>query len=246
MSNRKLSLVLPMYNEEATADRVVIELEDMLQKEKLDYELVLVNNGSTDGTQEILTRLSHRSSNCRVVSVPVNHGYGWGVINGLHWASGAYLGTMGGDGQIDPADVVRVYRALLAGGYDLCKAWRITREDGAYRSFISGIFNRLFVYTFKVKCHDINGTPKIMKRKCYEQLHLAAKDWFLDAEIMLKSEALGFSIGEVPLTFKSRRGGNSHVRWQTIWEFLKNMLIYKKRGVFHESCDLVWGEGDPA
>ncbi|AQS59279.1 glycosyltransferase family 2 protein [Desulforamulus ferrireducens] len=241
-----LSLVLPMYNEEANAAKVTKELLQELSKEDINHELVLVDNGSTDRTGIILTQLSQEHPTVKVVKVMQNQGYGWGIINGLKWANGDYLGFMGGDGQIDPRDVTRVFREAVNNDYHLCKVNRYRREDGALRNVVSYIFNKLFVYTFKVNVGDINGSPKIMTRYCYEQLGLTSKDWFLDAEIMLKAHDLALKIGEVPVVFRRRQGGSSSVRLKTLWEFLRNIAAYHKRGVWNESSDSVWREGDPA
>ncbi|ABO50419.1 glycosyl transferase, family 2 [Desulforamulus reducens MI-1] len=242
----KLSMIIPFYNEEENVERVVLELQQVLEKEQIKYELILVNNGSTDKTGWLLDDLAKRNSGIKVITVSINHGYGWGIINGLRWACGDYLGFMGGDGQIDPSDVSKVFNTLLEGKYHLCKVNRCQREDGPIRKLTSHIFNRAFVYTFKVNVGDINGSPKIMSRTCYEQLNLCAKDWFLDAEVILKSQYLNFSIGEVPVAFHRRMGGHSSVRIRTVWEFIKNMAFYRKRGVFYESSDFMWGKRDPA
>ncbi|MEW6698680.1 MAG: glycosyltransferase family 2 protein [Bacillota bacterium] len=242
----KLSLVIPMYNEEANAERVAGELQAELEREKIRHELVLVDNGSSDNTGFILAQLAQESPFIKVVRVPQNQGYGWGIINGLRWASGDYLGFMGGDGQIDPRDVTRVFREILTGEYQLGKVNRCQRQDGLTRKLVSHIFNKLFVYTFKVNVGDINGSPKIMSRRCYEELNLSSKDWFLDAEVMLKANYLKVTVAEVPVVFRRREAGNSSVRVGTVWEFLRNMAAYRKRGVFDEGRDIMWREGDPA
>lgn len=185
-----------MYNEEANAEKVVRELRHELKREQIDYELVLVDNGSTDNTGLILAKLARSNPSCKVVKVPQNQGYGWGIINGLRWAGGDFLGFMGGDGQIDPADVTRVFKEMVAGEYQLCKVKRCRREDGLTRKIVTHIFNKLFVYTFKVNVGDINGSPKIMSRQCYEELNLSSKDWFLDAEVMLKANYLNVAVGD--------------------------------------------------
>ncbi len=241
-----LSLVLPMYNEAANAKKVTQELLQELTKEDIQHELIVVDNGSSDGTGRILAQLSQEYPTIKVVKVTKNQGYGWGIINGLHWASGDYLGFMGADGQIDPKDVTRVFREALEKNYHLCKVNRYYREDGLIRKVVSHIFNKLFVYTFKVNVGDINGSPKIMTRLCYEKLALSSKDWFLDAEVMLKAHDLSVTMGEVPVVFRRRNGGHSSVRLKTLWEFLRNMVAYRKRGAWNESSDLVWREGDPA
>ena len=242
----KLSLIIPMFNEEENAEKVALEIKSELEKEAIPYELILVNNGSTDRTGIILTQLAQKHSAVKVITVPQNQGYGWGILNGLRWANGDYLGFMGGDGQINPEDVTKIFRSMLQGPYHLCKVHRYQREDGLVRKIVSNIFNKLFVYTFKVNIGDINGSPKIMSRECYENLNLCSKDWFLDAEVMIKAHHQSMTIGEVPVVFRRRSGGRSSVRLGTVWEFIRNMAAYRKRGVIDESSDLMWRQGDTA
>ena len=242
----KLSLIIPMYNEGDVAEEVVDELQDQFNRAQINYELVLVDNGSTDHTGEILLKMAEKDSRIKVIRIHRNQGYGWGIINGLRWASGEYLGFMGGDGQIEAGDVVRVYREMIKGQHPLCKARRFKRKDGFLRNIISLIFNKLFVYTFKVNVGDINATPKIMTRSLYNRLNLSSKDWFLDAEVLLKSNSLGVAVAEIPVVFHSRQGGSSNVKMGTVWEFLRNMAAYRLRGSRHEGSDIVWREGDPA
>lgn len=246
METAKLSLVIPMFNEEANAEKVTLEIKKELDKEAINYELILVNNGSSDNTSNILTKLAQENTAIKTVTVEKNQGYGWGILNGLRWASGEYLGFMGGDGQIDPQDVTKIFKHMLQGTYPICKAHRYHREDGLIRNLVSNIFNKMFVYTFKVKVGDINGSPKIMSRQCYESLNLSSKDWFLDAEVLIKANYLSMQVGEIPIVFRRRVGGRSSVRLSTVWEFLRNMIVYHKRGVFNESSDLMWRQGDTA
>lgn len=246
MSNPSLSLVIPMFNEEDNAESVAVALQRELEQAGIPYELVLVDNGSTDNTGCILQALAKKSSTIKVITVPQNQGYGWGILNGLRWATGDYLGFMGGDGQIEPRDVIKVYQHQVAGQYQICKVRRVQREDGCLRRLISHIFNRIFVYTFKVNVGDINGSPKIMARQCYDHLILSSKDWFLDAEVIIKAQNMNFTIGEVPVIFRRRVGGCSSVRPRTVWEFLRNIATYRRRGVLYEGSDPMWGEGDTA
>jgi len=81
-----------------------------------------------------------------------------------------------------------------------------------------------FRFLFPVKSRDINGTPKLMRRECYRQLDLVSKDWFIDAEIMIKSTEKSYRVGEVEVSFMPRASGDSNVHLTTSFEFVRNML----------------------
>ncbi|MBI4561112.1 MAG: glycosyltransferase family 2 protein [Candidatus Rokubacteria bacterium] len=221
-----LSLVIPLYNEADNIDRLVKGLMEEFDRQGLEYELILVNNGSHDSTPVLLEEWRRRNRRVRVVTVEVNRGYGAGIQAGLRVATGNIVGFMDGDCQVLAEDVTRVYRQLIADGLDLAKVRRVIRKDGAERRIISSCFNILFELMFRTGSRDINGKPKLMRRPALESLNLQSRDWFLDAEIMVKCGAQGRRIGEVPAVFLQREKQRSHIQPATILEFLKNMWRY--------------------
>lgn len=219
----KLSLVLPLYNEESNVEVVAGDLLSTLRAAGLDFELVLVDNGSRDGTGRLIDRLGAANPEVRKVAVAVNQGYGWGILQGLRAATGDVVGYMGGDGQTDPGDVVRVYRKLVDEDLPFAKARRVRRHDGPIRILITLLANVLFMLLFRLRTTDVNGTPKLLRRELYESLDLESRDWFVDAEVMIKCARRGVKFGEVPVTFGARERGSSNVRFATLVEFLKNI-----------------------
>jgi len=230
--------VVPLYNEEATVFQIVSELIAELGHSGSVFELVLVENGSLDGTGGEIKRL--RSLHCEVSHVRVgrNEGYGLGVLAGLAAAAGRTVGFMGGDGQTAARDARRIWDVARENPDSLVKARRIRRFDGPHRRWNSAVFNRLMRLCFGRISSDVNGTPKLFPRDWLPVLRLSSKDWFLDAEVLLKAAALGKRIVEVDVTFGKRSGGRSHVRLAAVVEFLRNMARYRfgelaswKRGV---------------
>jgi glycosyltransferase involved in cell wall biosynthesis len=224
----KLSLVIPFYNEETNLKKVIGGLSAVFKTSGIDYELILVNNGSKDKTAQLLAELAaENAGRFKVITVPENLGYGWGVINGLNAASGDYIGHMGGDGQIKPEDVLTFYERIRDSRCDMVKAARVTRRDPLIRKVLSFFFNALFYLAFKTNTKDINGSPKIYKKEYLPIFRPVSKDWFLDAEEMIKAGYLKLKISEVPVEFLEREGGKSNVHWDTVLEFLKNMYDYR-------------------
>lgn len=224
----KFSLVIPFYNEEENVRSVVDGLVNAFEEKLTDYELILVNNGSMDKTPQILEEMSERKrGKIKVVHVPVNQGYGWGIINGLSAAGGDFVGYMCGDGQIQPGDVVRAFDCINSGKCDLAKVKRVARRDGLVRKVLSQGYNSLFFLLFNVRSLDVNGSPKILKRELLEVVSPVSKDWFIDAELMIKAKHLDLKVEEVPVEFLRRKAGRSHVKFATIWEFVKNMFGYR-------------------
>jgi glycosyltransferase involved in cell wall biosynthesis len=223
-----LSLAIPFYNEEENIEHVVRGLVNSFEKESIGYELMLVNNGSVDKSPQILENLAReKPDNIKVVHVSVNRGYGRGIINGLKLASGEFIGYMCGDGQIKPQDVIKVFNSIKKENYDLVKVKRVVRKDGIIRKVLSTVYNFLFLVVFNARTSDVNGSPKICKRELLEKISPSSKDWFIDAEIMIKAKYLKLNIKEVPVEFLRREKGGSHVGFTTIIEFTRNMFNYR-------------------
>ncbi len=229
----EFSLVLPFFNEEAGAAGTVSGLSAALRGAGFPYELVLVDNGSTDLTGGVLARCAEEDACCRVVRVPVNEGYGWGILNGLSRARGRFVGYMAADGQIAPSDMLRVFGELRSGSCRVAKVERVRRHDGPCRKVVSAVYNSAFRLLFGTPARDVNGTPKMLLREDLETLGLASKDWFIDAELMLKASALGWKVAQVGVEFLPRRTGSSKVRMSAIFEFMINMARCRLGGGMH-------------
>ncbi len=149
---------------------------------------------------------------------------GWDMRSGLAAAQGDYLVVIDGDAQNPVEDLVKLYRADEGHGCGRHEGRRIARFDGPYRRVVSGVFNALFVVLFRTRgLWDINGKPKGITRRAYEQLHLTSDDWFIDAEIVISARRLGFEVAEMPVIFRRNDERASFVRVSAIWEFLGNM-----------------------
>lgn len=223
----ELSIAIPFYNEEQNARKTVEDMVSAVQRHHIDYELILVNNGSRDRTGEILEELCSDNPRLKSIHLIANAGYGGGIITGLHYCTGKYLGYTWGDNQIRAEDVVGVYKLLKGNGLDWAKGRRIQRFYGLQRKIISKIYNILFKLIFRAPTEDVNGVPKIFTRECYANMDISSTNWFIDAEIMLKSIHGMYRFGELPLIFYPREGGSSNVNVLTVVEFIINMIQHK-------------------
>lgn len=231
-NKKTFSIVLPFYNEEDVIEDVVRSLILQCKKNGLGVKLVLVNNGSSDKTGEIINRLKNEFRVIKSVNIGKNKGYGYGVRRGLAVCKTPYIGYMWGDGQIKSLYFVRVAKELIADStLDICKVVRVKRLDGLKRSLITKIYNSLFSILFLMKMKDVNGTPKLFKSSLYKNINLVSNDWFLDAELLIKAKRKNLSIKEIPAVFTPRAGGSSNVGYLTIFEFLFNIFRYRLKSI---------------
>ena len=222
-----LSIVIPFFNEEDNVRDALNSIEYALKNNKIKYEIVAVDNGSSDRTEAILRELKENMGSLKIVRVHVNEGYGWGIRCGLKEAAGEYIGFMCGDNQIEPKAILDVYNKVRIENLDLGKVRRVQRYDGFIRKIISFFYNIICPKLFSIGEKDLNGTPKIFKRSIFEKLNLISKGWFIDAEIMIKVSRMGCKIGEVPVVFKKREKGSSKVNIKAVLAFSGEMFSYR-------------------
>lgn len=232
----EISLVMPCYNEERCIDQTAPELTRAFSSAGVALELVLVDNGSTDGTGRVIDELVARGLPIRKVTVEQNRGYGDGILRGLDACRAPVVGYLCADGQVAAEDVLRTFR-LIQGREDrvLAKVRRRFREDSVKRKVVSIIYNGLMQASFGwLGAIDINASPKILSQRNYRAMDLRSRDWFLDPEIILKAKAMGLRVIEIDVEGRPRRSGTSHVRKSTMLEFLKNIWRYRTHGELRE------------
>ncbi|MFQ5405843.1 MAG: glycosyltransferase family 2 protein [Candidatus Micrarchaeia archaeon] len=220
-------MVIPFYDEQENVDRLVNSLSNVFNKHKVDFELVCIDNGSSDNTGSLLKKASLINSRVKVVSVPENLGYGWGVKQGFAAAKGEVICLGWGDNQVLPEVFYEVFERFNQTDCDLCKVTRVVRQDGFNRIVESKGFNFLFSVFFGSKVFDVNGCPKVFSRKLLDEFTLLSNDYFLDAEIVIGVLQKKGKIVDVPCKFLKREAGKSSVGFFTIYEFMANMLRYR-------------------
>ncbi len=229
-----LSVVVLGYQAGHGLKRFVRELIRFLDGATIDYQIVLVGNywpGTGDLTPEIAEALAR--SHPRITTVTrakKKGGMGWDLKTGLALASGRCIAFIDGDGQMPAYDVVRVYKKIRENRFDLVKTYREKRFDEAWRTFISYSYNLLFKILFPgLEATDINSKPKIFTQAFLKEITLTSDDWFVDAEIMIQARRLGVRMAQIPTVFRRNEKRASFVKFAAIFEFIKNLTIYRLR-----------------
>ncbi len=167
----ELSVIIPVYNEEENVEPLIHEITRVLEPMAKSYEIVVVDDGSKDGTFSVLSRLCDRRE-LKVVRLKRNFGQTAAMAAGLAHAEGEIMVMMDGDGQNNPADIPALL-AKLDEGYDLVVGWRYNRKDPFLsRRVPSVVANRFISSTTQVKLHDYGCTLKAMRKDLAKDLRL--------------------------------------------------------------------------
>ena len=222
-----LGLVIPLLDEvDLTAD-VATAIHQILARANIDHTLVLVDNGCTDGTGEVIDSLA-QSLPVKPVHLAKNAGYGGGILAGLAVLEAdppEVIGWCWGDGQVRPDALPPLYRACLRGA-PMAKVIRTERLDGAARRVVSASYAAV-IRSLGVDHPDINGCPKLFRREALDALRPTSTDWFLDAEVVLGALAQGMEIATHPTVMQPRAAGRSKVGTATIFEFAWNLAKWR-------------------
>ncbi|MDZ4674078.1 MAG: glycosyltransferase family 2 protein [Gemmatimonadota bacterium] len=227
-----ISLVIPAYNEAGGVGPTITRLFGAFQASGYRLQVVAVDNGSSDGTAEVLQRLQASHPDLIIHRVPINRGYGNGILEGIPHATAPWVGMIPADGQVDAEDVVRLYEsAQSTEGQIVAKVRRRFRVDGFRRKVVSIVYNGLVLMLWPtLGTLDVNGTPKLLRREALLAMGLTSRNWFLDPEMMIKAHYMGLRVFEVNAFARMRGTGISHVRAETCWEFFTELLRYRFLG----------------
>ena len=228
----EFSMAVLCYREEESVIPFVENLHSILSFFHFNWEIVLVANywpHIPDRTPDVARSLCERMPHTRYIAEPKQGAMGWDMKSGLDACEGRYIGVIDGDGQYPIEAILSCFAAIKISDYDFIKTYRVLRSDSLYRNIVSGIYNRLFKLLFPAYrgFQDVNSKPKIMKREAYGRMNLHAKDWFIDAEIVLNCLNLGLKMYEIPIKFQAINTRKSFVRINALLEFTRNLFAYR-------------------
>jgi len=201
----EISIVVPVYNEEATLEVLYAEIVAAMEGYGHRFEIVAVDDGSRDGSFEVLKRLQGRDPRLRVIRLARNFGQNPAMYAGFAHVQGRTVVTIDADLQNPPAEIPKLLEKL-AEGHDIVQGWREGRQDSFFRRTVSRLINGLVSFLLQVKVHDLGCGMKAYRREVIERLSMAShRSRYLPAE----AAWLGADLAEVKVAHRPRSGGDS-------------------------------------
>jgi glycosyltransferase involved in cell wall biosynthesis len=200
-----ISVVVPLLNEEHSLEALYQEITSALEPREERWEVVFVDDGSTDGSLDLLTRLNAETTNVVVVHLRRNFGKAAALQAGFLEARGDTVVTIDADLQDDPAEIPQML-AKLDEGFDLVSGWKTRRNDPFLRRLFSRMFNWATAVVSGVRLHDVNCGLKVYRAEVLQGIRLYGE---LHRFIPILASYRGFRVAELPVNHRPRQHGRS-------------------------------------
>jgi glycosyltransferase involved in cell wall biosynthesis len=219
-----LSIVVPMYNEQDNVEPLHEQISDVMQRSGEVYEVIVVNDGSTDATEDRLRAIATVDHRFKVVNFRRNFGQTAAMMAGIDFASGDIIIPLDGDLQNDPADIPRLV-AKLEEGFDVVSGWRVERKDATLRRNLpSRLANWLISKISGVRLHDYGCSLKAYRRNAVKTVRLYGE---MHRFIPIYASWQGGRVTEIPVNHFPRIHGRSKYGLERIIKVLLDLLVVK-------------------
>ena len=202
-----VSVFFPCYNERENMESLVFEAVNVLDTIGREYEIILVNDGSRDGTGKLADALAAKCPAVRVIHHPENRGYGAALQSGFRAAAKELVFYTDGDHQFDLKELAGILPLIEQ--YDIVSCYRLNRQEGLLRKINAYCWTRLVCHLFDLKLRDIDCAFKLYKRKIFDDIEMCSTGALIDTEILARALRKGYTITQVGVHHYPRRAGAS-------------------------------------
>ena len=203
-----LSMFFPAYNDGGTIASLVIRAVRAASRLTSDFEIIIVNDGSTDSTRDIADDLTRTYPQVRAVHHPRNRGYGGALRTGFAAATKDLIAYTDGDGQYDPDELELLWNQLTP-DTDVVTAYKISRSDPWHRIVIGRVYHFTVKQLFRLRVRDIDCDFRLMRREVFDRVKLERDTGVICLEMMRKIQDAGLRVVEVPVHHYHRTHGRS-------------------------------------
>jgi len=221
-----ISLVIPMFNEEANIEHALAYAVDALGQHARAYEIIIVDDASTDESPELVRRAIHGNPRIRLIRHDFNLKLGASLRTGFAAAQNDLILYMDADLPFDPDVLGRAIRAMNVTRADVISGYRFDRTtEGFKRTLLTIVYNWMIRLLFNIYVRDINFSFKLMKREVLQAIELKSEGSLIDAELIVKARNHGFFIQQIGLDYFPRVLGTSHLAsWSVIVKIFRELV----------------------
>jgi glycosyltransferase involved in cell wall biosynthesis len=228
MAGKSISVFFPCYNEQDNIARVVEKTVSVLEKTNYDFEVIIINDGSSDNTARIANEIAAKNNRVKAIHHKHNLGYGAALQSGFKAATKELVFHTDGDGQFDINELPPLLPLMEQ--YDIVCCYRLDRQDNIIRKINGWCWTRLVSLLFGLKIRDVDCAFKLYKREIFDNIRLESKGALISTEILARAAGKGYRITEkgvhhYPRTAGRQTGANIRVIMRAFKELF---LLHKK------------------
>ena len=227
-----VSIVLPAFNEEKIISTIVSDIEEISNKIANEYQIIIVNDGSTDRTGRISDDLASKNKNIKVIHHLFNLGYGEAVKSGFYASEHQWIVLFDSDGQFDFKEISKFFETQEKTDSDIVWGYTFNRKVSIMRKINTYLWSLIISRTFDIKLKWIDCGFRIFRKEVIEKIPVleSGRGAFISSEFLIKAKKYGFKISEVEVNhFSDSAGGSTGANLRVIFRsFIDLIRLYKK------------------
>lgn len=205
---KSITLVLPTFNEEGNIIKVIKEAVTELKKTKADWELLVINDGSTDKTEELIEKNFNNEKRIKIIRHNKNKGYAAAVGTGMKHSLKDMVFAIDSDGQYSFKDIPAFIKKINE-GYDIVVGWRVSIEDTLLRKFLSRCYNKIFFILFGRRFNDVDCGFRVLRKEIAKNIKIDEGSVIVGSQMFSRSLKFDFKIAELPVKHLPRKTGDT-------------------------------------
>jgi len=222
-----IRVFFPCHNEAANIKPLVSKTLHVLSKLTPDFEIIIVDDGSTDGTYKVIDALSCEHDSVKAIHHKKNLGYGAALQSGFRAATKELVFYTDGDGQFDIAEMPKLLPMMKQ--YDIVSCYRLNRQEGLIRKLNGWAWTKLVCCLFKMNVRDIDCAFKLFKRRIFDDIVIHSTGALIDAEILARASRKGYTITQAGVHHYARQAGTqSGAKLTVIFRAFKELFRLRK------------------
>jgi len=224
MLNESISLIVPIYNEKDSIECSIEEIHVFLKKNFKDFEIILIESGSTDGSDKIVDRIRIKYNSIIVFHEKTRNGFGSAMKIGIKLAGKELISMITVDRPFELKYILEAVKASRENDFVL--SYRVNDRRSMIRRIQSFFYNCLINLFLGLKVKHVNSALKLYKNQSIKRVNIQSNTWFFDAEVIYRLINEGFKFKEIPVPILDRKTGKSTVSNTTAFGIFKELIIF--------------------